>query len=72
MLVCSYQGIASSSRQESKTNPRERLRKKMQAALNKQLKADKEVEKSRCERQLQERLLREERLREMSIKYRRR
>jgi len=44
----------------------------MQAALNKQLKADKEVEKSRCERQLQERLLREERLREMSIKYRRR
>lgn len=44
----------------------------MQAALNKQLKADKEAERSRLERLEQERLEREESLRELSIKYRKR
>jgi hypothetical protein len=44
----------------------------MQAALNKQLRADKEAEKTRIERLEQERMDREETLREMSIKYRRR
>lgn len=44
----------------------------MQKALNRQLKVDKEAQKSRLERQEQERLEREESLRELSIKYRRR
>lgn len=44
----------------------------MQAALNRHLKADLEAEKIRQEKQDQERIEREETLRELSIKYRRR
>jgi uncharacterized membrane protein (DUF106 family) len=65
-------GSGSSSLVGVKLTPQERLKRKMQAALNKQLKADKEAEKVRQEKLDQERMEREETLREMSIKYRRR
>lgn len=44
----------------------------MAAALNRQLKADKEAERARQDKADQERLHREETLRELTIKYRRR
>ncbi|CAG7732412.1 unnamed protein product [Allacma fusca] len=68
-VSASSKGGTSSS---AKLTPQERLKRRMQLALNRQLKADKEAEKSRIEKQVQERLEREESLRELSIKYRRR
>lgn len=66
-------GAAASSAATStiKLTPQERLKRKMQIALSKQLKADKDAERVRNERLEQERLDREESLREISIKYRR-
>jgi hypothetical protein len=65
-------GEEASTSSGAKLTPQERLKRRMQAALNKQLRADKEAEKTRIERLEQERMDREETLREMSIKYRRR
>lgn len=56
----------------AKLTPKERLRRKMQSALSKTFKADKEAEKQRQEKLVQERMEREESLRELTIKYRRR
>lgn len=66
-----FQGSSTSS-SGPKLTPQERLKRKMQAALSRQLKADKEAEKVRQEKQDQERHAREESLRELTIKYRRR
>jgi len=55
-----------------KLTPREKMKRKMQAALTRHLKADKEAEKARQEKLDQERMEREETLRELTIKYRRR
>ncbi|XP_073982212.1 uncharacterized protein isoform X3 [Rhodnius prolixus] len=56
----------------SKITPQERLKKKMQALLNKQYKADKKAEREKREKVEQERIDREDEMREMSIKLRKR
>nr|XP_018907826.1 PREDICTED: CLK4-associating serine/arginine rich protein-like [Bemisia tabaci] len=56
----------------SKLTPQERLKKKMQALLNRQLKADKRAEKERVQKQAKEQLERAVEIREISIKRRRR
>ncbi|XP_039293217.1 CLK4-associating serine/arginine rich protein [Nilaparvata lugens] len=55
-----------------KSTPQERLKKKMQALLNRQYKADKRAERERLEKAEQDRLDRAEEMREISIKMRRR
>ncbi|XP_076301147.1 uncharacterized protein LOC143219160 isoform X1 [Lasioglossum baleicum] len=54
-----------------KITPQERLKKKMQALLNKQYKADKKAEQLRIEKMEQQRQDREDEIREMSLKLRR-
>uniref|UniRef100_A0A224XL85 Putative swap mrna splicing regulator n=1 Tax=Panstrongylus lignarius TaxID=156445 RepID=A0A224XL85_9HEMI len=56
----------------SKMTPQERLKRKMQALLNKQYKADKKAEREKREKVEQERIDREDEMREMSIKLRKR
>ncbi|PNF25018.1 CLK4-associating serine/arginine rich protein [Cryptotermes secundus] len=60
------------TKSQPKLTPQERLKKKMQALLNRQYKADKRAERMRHEKQEQERQDREDELREMAIKLRRR
>ncbi|XP_015587906.1 CLK4-associating serine/arginine rich protein [Cephus cinctus] len=55
----------------SKITPQERLKKKMQALLNRQYKADKKAEQLRIEKMEQQRQDREDEIREMSLKLRR-
>ncbi|XP_055947280.1 CLK4-associating serine/arginine rich protein-like isoform X1 [Argiope bruennichi] len=57
---------------KAKMTPQERLRRKMQLALKKQYKADKQAQLEKTEKQLQERQDRAEELREMAIKLRQR
>uniref|UniRef100_T1IQN1 Suppressor of white apricot N-terminal domain-containing protein n=1 Tax=Strigamia maritima TaxID=126957 RepID=T1IQN1_STRMM len=57
---------------KSLLTPQEKLKRKMQAALNRQYKADKKAEQKKIEKLEQERQDREEELREMAIKLRRR
>ncbi|EFN68597.1 Splicing factor, arginine/serine-rich 16 [Camponotus floridanus] len=54
-----------------KITPQERLKKKMQALLNRQYKADKKAEQLRIEKMEQQRQDREDEIREMSLKLRR-
>ncbi|XP_015109649.1 CLK4-associating serine/arginine rich protein [Diachasma alloeum] len=54
-----------------KITPQERLKKKMQALLNRQYKADKKAEQARIEKMEQQRQDREDEIREMSLKLRR-
>ncbi|KAI4487232.1 hypothetical protein M0804_005381 [Polistes exclamans] len=54
-----------------KITPQERLKKKMQALLNRQYKADKKAEQLRIEKKEQQRQDREDEIREMSLKLRR-
>ncbi|KAK0163324.1 hypothetical protein PV327_007019 [Microctonus hyperodae] len=56
---------------KSKITPQERLKKKMQALLNRQYKADKKAEQARIEKMEQQRQDREDEIREMSLKLRR-
>ncbi|KZS13086.1 Uncharacterized protein APZ42_021810 [Daphnia magna] len=51
--------------------PQERLKRKMQAALNKQYKADKRAEKEKLQKVEQERVNREEEMRELALRLRR-
>ncbi|XP_046652107.1 CLK4-associating serine/arginine rich protein-like isoform X1 [Daphnia pulicaria] len=51
--------------------PQERLKRKMQAALNKQYKADKRAEKEKLQKVEQERMNREEEMRELALRLRR-
>ncbi|XP_029033069.1 CLK4-associating serine/arginine rich protein-like isoform X1 [Osmia bicornis bicornis] len=53
-----------------KITPQERLKKKMQALLNRQYKADKKAEQLRIEKMEQQRQDREDEIREMSLKLR--
>ncbi|GFY68305.1 hypothetical protein TNIN_364851 [Trichonephila inaurata madagascariensis] len=57
---------------KTKLTPQERLKRKMQLALKKQYKADKQAQMEKTEKQLQERQDRAEELREMAIKLRQR
>ncbi|GFR16581.1 retrovirus-related Pol polyprotein from transposon opus [Trichonephila clavata] len=57
---------------KAKLTPQERLKRKMQLALKKQYKADKQAQMEKTEKQLQERQDRAEELREMAIKLRQR
>ncbi|XP_054262730.1 CLK4-associating serine/arginine rich protein [Macrosteles quadrilineatus] len=62
----------SSSNSNSKMSLQERLKKKRQALINRQYKADKKAERLRLEKAEQERQDREDEMREISIKMRRR
>uniref|UniRef100_A0A0A9XD10 CLK4-associating serine/arginine rich protein n=3 Tax=Lygus hesperus TaxID=30085 RepID=A0A0A9XD10_LYGHE len=55
-----------------KLTPQERLKRKMQALINKQYKADKRAEREKREKVEQERIDREDEMREISIKLRKR
>ncbi|XP_067138242.1 CLK4-associating serine/arginine rich protein isoform X2 [Centruroides vittatus] len=57
---------------KSKLTPQERLKKRMQMALNRQYKADKRAQMEKYEKQQQERQDRAEELREMAIRMRQR
>ncbi|KAK0085030.1 hypothetical protein PV325_005923 [Microctonus aethiopoides] len=67
----SLDGEQTSSNKSSKITPQERLKKKMQALLNRQYKADKKAEQARIEKMEQQRQDREDEIREMSLKLRR-
>ncbi|KFB53581.1 AGAP002614-PA-like protein [Anopheles sinensis] len=53
-------------------NPRDRLKRKMQILLNKQYKADKKAEIEKVERQIQQQQERDDEMRELALKLRRR
>ncbi|XP_022242303.1 CLK4-associating serine/arginine rich protein-like isoform X2 [Limulus polyphemus] len=63
-------GKAVPATKQSKLTPQEKLKRKMQALLNKQYKADKRAQQEKQEKQEQERQDRAEELREMAIRLR--
>ncbi|XP_058059449.1 CLK4-associating serine/arginine rich protein-like [Anopheles bellator] len=65
-------GAASASKPGSSVNPRDRLKRKMQILLNKQYKADKKAEIEKVERQIQQQQERDDEMRELALKLRRR
>ncbi|KAJ9586229.1 hypothetical protein L9F63_020138 [Diploptera punctata] len=71
-LSSGFGNSGAGTKSQPKLTPQERLKKKMQALLNRQYKADKRAERIRHEKQEQERQDREDELREMAIKLRRR
>ncbi|XP_021931537.1 CLK4-associating serine/arginine rich protein isoform X2 [Zootermopsis nevadensis] len=71
-LSSGFGNSGAGTKSQPKLTPQERLKKKMQALLNRQYKADKRAERMRHEKQEQERQDREDELREMAIKLRRR
>ncbi|XP_053679903.1 CLK4-associating serine/arginine rich protein [Anopheles nili] len=65
--------VGSSGGTSSKSiNPRDRLKRKMQILLNKQYKADKKAENEKVERQIQQQQERDDEMRELALKLRRR
>uniref|UniRef100_A0A182W0U7 Suppressor of white apricot N-terminal domain-containing protein n=1 Tax=Anopheles minimus TaxID=112268 RepID=A0A182W0U7_9DIPT len=69
MGVSTTAGTALSSKS---VNPRDRLKRKMQILLNKQYKADKKAEIEKVERQIQQQQERDDEMRELALKLRRR
>uniref|UniRef100_A0A182TIZ5 DRY_EERY domain-containing protein n=1 Tax=Anopheles melas TaxID=34690 RepID=A0A182TIZ5_9DIPT len=65
-------GIASTGASSKSVNPRDRLKRKMQILLNKQYKADKKAEIEKVERQIQQQQERDDEMRELALKLRRR
>ncbi|XP_052866931.1 CLK4-associating serine/arginine rich protein [Anopheles cruzii] len=65
-------GAAPASKPCSSVNPRDRLKRKMQILLNKQYKADKKAEIEKVERQIQQQQERDDEMRELALKLRRR
>uniref|UniRef100_A0A182Y6K3 DRY_EERY domain-containing protein n=1 Tax=Anopheles stephensi TaxID=30069 RepID=A0A182Y6K3_ANOST len=63
---------ASTGLSSKSVNPRDRLKRKMQILLNKQYKADKKAEIEKVERQIQQQQERDDEMRELALKLRRR
>uniref|UniRef100_A0A182K1G2 Suppressor of white apricot N-terminal domain-containing protein n=1 Tax=Anopheles christyi TaxID=43041 RepID=A0A182K1G2_9DIPT len=71
-VVIAASSSAGTGGSSKSVNPRDRLKRKMQILLNKQYKADKKAEIEKVERQIQQQQERDDEMRELALKLRRR